>query len=71
MAIFSRGVMGGGALDGGADGARAEGAPVEGGFADAPPDTAPTAVWQDGDSWLKLLCRHCNAALPPVGTPEQ
>lgn len=52
-------------------GALVNGAPAEGGCAEAPPDTALTAVWQFGDNWLRLLCRHCNAALPPVGTPEQ
>lgn len=69
MASFSRGVIAGGALDGGADCPLVEGALVEG--ADAPPETALTAVWQDGDNWLRLFCRHCSAALPPVGTPEQ
>jgi len=37
----------------------------------APPPTAATAVRQPGDSFAELVARHCKAALPPGGTPEQ
>jgi hypothetical protein len=65
MASFSRGAIGGAARGDGADWAVADGD-------DAPPPVPLlTAVWQDGDSWFKRLCRHCSDALPPVGTLEQ
>ncbi len=36
-----------------------------------PPPIAATALWQDPDSFAELPCRHCSAAAPPGGTPEQ
>lgn len=67
IAIFSRGDIGGDAGGGAADGPRAGGAD-----ADWPPPLALlTAVWQGEDNCPRWLCRHCNDAMPPVGTLEQ
>ena len=62
----------GGAIGGGTDGGTADGgADWFGARAELLPDAAPTAVWHAGDNWLMCVCKHCSAALPPVGTPEQ
>ena len=37
----------------------------------APPPTARSACWHPGDVRAAFFCRHCSAALPPVGTPAQ
>ena len=37
----------------------------------ADPPTAASADWQPPDTCEECCCRHCNAAIPPVGTLAQ